>query len=629
MSLFIPFLYFIFATGLIVILTNKSFGKCLPITLMINAFSYFISQVLFNTFKVGFIINLLMVIAFIILLIVKKKQNKINDFKNNFFSKGFYAFIVIFLAVFIYDFNREFTMWDEFSHWGVMVKEMLRLDKFYSVELSSLMVHKDYPPIIQLFELFYCKLSGGYTESHVTTAIHLFGFCLFIPAICENLKFKRLETIIKSLVIVISAYLVMLLFDQHNVINTIYTDYTMAIVIAYLLSIIIFEKDTLSNFTLFNLSIGFSFLLLTKQIALPLYLMILFLFIMDLLMKNKWKINKLFNKNNIIPVIKVIILLIIVPLAFWKGWNNYVETLNVTQQFKLSDLKVSELKGIIMGTSGESWQNIAAKNYIKAVKFENVTTSYIKLSYIQCIVLVLSLLYLIWKIDNKHFYKGQLTILGMTLTFGFIGYAFVMLVMYTFSFGPREGPILASFNRYMPTYVIVCMTLLYMMLINVCESQKEEKKSLRILIATMVVLILVQAPDTLSKFYPRILKSGESDFEIHANIIRPQIEENSKLFIIAEDTPGNFQYRIKYHLDGVTTNLEYFNLETDESKIENFDEYVAGFKNYLKDYDYLYIGNLNDDFNDMYGFLFDENEVKVTNLYKVNKKDGSLTLIKQ
>ena len=59
MSFLFPIIYFILANGLLVLISKKSFGKCLPVTMMINAFVYFFSQVIFRTFKVGFVVNIL------------------------------------------------------------------------------------------------------------------------------------------------------------------------------------------------------------------------------------------------------------------------------------------------------------------------------------------------------------------------------------------------------------------------------------------------------------------------------------------------------------------------------------------------------------------------------------------
>lgn len=617
MSLLIPLIYFILANGLLVLLSKKSFGKCIPITLMITAFTLYISQYLFKTFIIGTILNVLIPIAFLILLFIKYKKKTLKEFNKNFFTTGLYSFIVIYICVYIFDLYRVFTKWDEFSHWGVMIKEMFRLDRFYSIKSSTLMVHKDYPPIVQLFELFYAKLSGGYKEAYLIRAIHLFNLSLFIPAISEtNVKTTKFKTIIKTILIIISVFLIILLFDGHNIINSIYIDYTMAIVTAYLLGIVVFEKDLLNKFTLINLSIGLSFLLLIKQMSIPLYLMILFMFIVSIIIKRK----KIITKDSILKIVKVILLLVVIPFLTLKSWNNYVDKLNVEKQFELKDLKIMELKDIVSGTKGEKYQQEASTNYLNAIKKENITTSYLKINYIQWLIITIVLLYILWSFNKEYFHKHQISLIMATLTLGHIGYFFVMLIMYVFSFGPYEGPNLASFDRYMPTYVLISIFLIFMIFINMYSNKKNILSKLIIL---TILLILIQSPSSISKCIPRIIKPKDNGFKGMANIINKNAKKNSKIYIIAQNSSGDYQFYIKYYLDDKTTNLKYYALPILEN--DNYEEYFnINVKDYMYKYDYLYLAKIDDSFKEKYSFIFDNNNIKEGNLYKINKSNIKL-----
>ena len=85
------------------------------------------------------------------------------DNEITFFSNGFYAFILVYIVFLFLDAGRSFSKWDDLMHWGKMVKEMFRIDRFYS-ESNLLQIHKDYPPFMQLFEYVWCRFGGG-TES--------------------------------------------------------------------------------------------------------------------------------------------------------------------------------------------------------------------------------------------------------------------------------------------------------------------------------------------------------------------------------------------------------------------------------------------------------------------------------
>ncbi|MCI8346521.1 MAG: hypothetical protein HFJ12_01055 [Bacilli bacterium] len=630
MDFIFPLFYFILTTGFMVVISKKSFGKCLPLAMLLVAFTYFFSQVIFKTFKIGFYLNILFAALFLVWLLISKiKRKDLSEFKKRFLSKGFYFFLVIYIGVFLFDLNRDFSMWDEFSHWGEMVKEMLRLDHFYSVSSSTLMAHKDYPPIVSLFELFFCNLSGGYQEAYLIRSIHLLSFSLFIPAICDcDVKFLKIKTFFKALLMMGIIFLTILLFDQHGIINTIYTDYLMAILVSYSLSLILLEKEPLSNFHLLNLSVACSFLVMTKQMGLPLYAMILFMFIFNVLIKNKFKIKKVFHKQKIFSVTKIVILLFIIPLSLWKGWDMYVNSLHLNAQFKLSDLKLSELGGIIKKTSGEQYQQQAAMNYMNAIKNNSMTTSIVSFNYLQCAILVFLLLYLIYLYRKKYFNKGQIALTALTLAFGFIGYAFVMLIMYVFSFGPVEGPNLASFNRYLPTYVLICMLFIVMLLIYIDSRDDKKSDSLKKYILIFCILILIQKPSFTTKITPQWKSSDESIFEYHAKKLMKKTKENSKIFLIAQNSTGEFQFFVKYYMNPRIVNRHRFNLPV--ANVDNYKEYFEQeIKNDMISFDYLYLAQIDDEFREKYQFLFSNSKVENEQLYKIKKNGNNFELILQ
>lgn len=618
MSIIIPLLYFILANTFVTIITKKTFGKCLPMTLMINAIIMYLSQILFKTFKVGYIINLLLPLFAIILLIYKKlKTKEFNDIKSNIFSSGFYTFLIIYIFIVIFDLNRGVSVWDEFSHWGVMVKEMFRLNKFYFDSASTLMVHQDYPPIIQIFEMFYAKLSGGFNEAYLYRGLHLLMFSLFIPSLTEiSKKTSKKKIILLSLTVIINSLLLILSFDQHGIVTALYIDYIMAITVAYILAIIVENKDTKNLFVLSNLMISFIFLLLTKQIAITLYLMILFMYVVDIFIKNNYKIKNLFTKKNLLKTITIIIMLIVIPFSSLKLWNINIDKLNIEQQFSTKDLKIMELPNIIKSDS-YGYQHDAAVNYLKEIRTYNLSTIALPLTYIQCIVLFCLIMYIISKLGKKIFYKEQIPLAIITLLIGYLGYAFVMLVMYTFSFGPIEGPSLASMDRYLDTFIITSIIFAYMLFIYI---DKDIKKH----IILFAILILLQNPECIFRIFPKVLYI-KNDYEVIADEIKDKIEDNKKVYIVAQDTAGEYPYYLKYYLDTSTTNTIKYEFDLDQ---ENYEEYFNNnINNYMLEFDYVYLAKVDLEFMEAYKFLSDD-KIDNKGLYKINNREGKVKLKK-
>ena len=58
-SLFCVCIYLLLANLTTVIICNKTFGKCLPLTMMMQAFTLYLSQMIFKTFNIGFYLSII------------------------------------------------------------------------------------------------------------------------------------------------------------------------------------------------------------------------------------------------------------------------------------------------------------------------------------------------------------------------------------------------------------------------------------------------------------------------------------------------------------------------------------------------------------------------------------------
>lgn len=598
MSFIITLLYFICFTATLVVISKKRFSKCLPLSFMISSFTLFFSQVVFKTFNIGIFINIIIAFIFPIICITKKIRNEsLEQIKQLIINNGLYIFILLYIGVFIFDLNREFSMWDEFSHWGVMVKEMFRLDRFYSIDASTLMVHKDYPPIVSIYELFFAKLSGGYNETYLIRGLHLFQFSLFIPFIAKE-DDKKASRIIKALLVIIIVYLLYLLFDCHGVINTIYTDYFMAMLVAYLLGMIYVERDVISPFNLFRVSLGLSFLLLTKQMGLPLYAMVVYYFIFSIVFSKV-------STNH--PIRKIIIVLVslILPLTFYTGWNNYVDNLEVTRQFDIDNIEYKKL---------ENYQKETYSNFIEASKYESLISSPIKVSYLAFIIIIFVGLLLLTYFNRRNISVHKTINLNIALTFVSIGYALVMLFLYIYSFGNVEGPMLSSFDRYMPTFILISLTTL-LIVINRITDRLNNKKEVIVFGSILLLLLVIQNPKNYVKVIPAIRESKMSVYKKCANDLINNDVLGKRIFIIAQDSEGEFQYRVKYYTGNIITNQSNFDWDNDIL-------YYKNIKDYVNEFDYIYLAQINEKFNDTFDEVFDD--IKPYGLYKINKGEYKL-----
>lgn len=616
----VPLAYLLGFTSSLVFLTKRSFGKCLPLSMMLSAFLLFFSQLIFGTFNVGFIVGVIFAFASIVLGIIYRRRW--NEYKKLLFTSGFIVFLTVYVLVFIYDLARGFSVWDEFSHWGMMLKEMTRLDKFYYVETSNLMVHKDYPPIMQLFELFWIKLCGGeFNETFALRALHTFELTLFVPFVTEKVAEKKncVKSILVGVAMTLSVAFIILLFDQHGVFQTIYTDYVMAVVVAYLV-VTVFVSQKVDWFEILALSIGGGFLLLLKQMGLPLYLMILCLFVGIIIVregrrtvdylksKNKWKIM-------------VAALMLLSPFILWFVWGRLVA--DVSQQFSLSSSNLKELADVLLG-GGEDWQRFTAKKYLLALGEQGISTSYVQMSFIQGIVLFVGTMWLVWKEAKGKLDKRKMVWTTVLLVFGALGYSGVMLLLYVTSFGSYEGPILASYERYMGTYLM--MLLLVVFLVMSWHVLKEGKRG--IVYLACAVLSLVIAPGAYSRLYPYIMKTDNNVWYSNiADKLTEKLGADEKVFIIAQDKVG-FNYYFEYYATPMLANSYGYNWPIDE-EVDAEEYFESVVLPQLGSFNYLYVANVDEKFNDKYcgknvKTILDC-PVENNTLYKIIKSDKGVT----
>lgn len=99
----IPFLIFCLINFGLVMLSKKSFGVTLPVTLTgVTLLTYF-GQFLFHTFNVGVWLCVGMAVAGAVLLIVRRKDR---DFISRCFSVGFFVFFAICILFLVLDYGR-------------------------------------------------------------------------------------------------------------------------------------------------------------------------------------------------------------------------------------------------------------------------------------------------------------------------------------------------------------------------------------------------------------------------------------------------------------------------------------------------------------------------------------------
>lgn len=485
----------------------------------------------------GFYFTFIFALLFYLIIakwIIKREKDKLIEFRNNYFGFGFIWFILFTIYCFILYKYTGFSNCDEFTHWGPMLKETIRLDGFYSMEESRLIMHKDYPPFFTLIETLFIGFNGfNYHEPCAYIALQLFMFSMFIPVL-SILKINKRIDWLKSIIFVASIVLVGVTLDRTTtasdyafVYNSIYVDWALALFCAYGLYMTYKEKEW-GLFRFASLGLILVSFILMKQMGLVFYIIVLLYAFIKVLF-----IDKKLDKK---MLIKGIVILIIIPILFYISWKYIVSLYNIDGQFKIGELSIKEFINIIQGNTELTWKYEAFRNYCSNLIHRPLKLHPFSMSYFEY-----ALLMIVFIIATFWFKKDGLYIAG-TYLIGSIGYAVAMLLLYTLAFTIDEAPYLASFDRYMVSY-LYCGTCLVLMLAldRLCDYVIKE-------IVVLAILCLFIEPKTLSYLVPNTCV--KDDYRMTITVIE---QFNNGVDFDREDLNG---FRLKFDRLGYLDNSD-------------------------------------------------------------------------
>lgn len=482
------------------------FEITLPISIVLNVLVVYLVTVLTGKISIGMVFAMVLSLLFFAHLVADK--DRLSFLKNTMLTPGFMTFLLLYVFIFILNFNRVPYGADDFTHWAQHVKDMWILDDFYNSTANPALYvgHPNYPPAIQLFQVMFAKLTGFYRENLLFNAQQAFGFALLMPALI-NLRWskKALTNILRIgflVVLFLTLPLVISLTDQGTrgsfdaFYSILYVDSTLGLLFYFSLFVVFLGaeyKKPLASFL--ALSLLTAFMAITKEVAI-LFAGIAWIYFLAL----NWRyligaIKKLMQtfiskgslRNIDIRSVSMIILFIFLPFLTYLTWQHQISISGRDGQFSAkSDLK--QIPAIIAGSSGDESQKCVARGFLAFViaaqapighnkSYQGVNQcgvndksnlgSYIidedkiNLTYWQLGIVVVAFLALISRYMMRiRDEKRRLASLSAVIAIGFIGYLLVLYNTYLFGgFSPSERMVLASIDRYIGTYMFAMVML--------------------------------------------------------------------------------------------------------------------------------------------------------------------------
>ena len=625
-NLFFIFLILLIPSIYLLVKHNKKIETTLPYIYIIYVLiMYLFGSVNLLKYSVYFIVLLAALLLILSIISFIKHKHKKELFKN-LFTPGVIIYLIMILLICVFNRSKLLIGWDEFSHWGDVVKAMYMTD-YFSVGPHSLSMFQSYLPGMSLFQYLFQKLSiNGFYEPYLFISYQMFFVSLFLPFMTK-LEWKHGWKNLLVLLLVLFSPIVF--FTDFY--DSIYIDPFLGALTAFCFAQLYFYQEG-NKFQFIGLCLSFCMLTLTKDVGIFLAVIGIIAFLINSL-KNYFQITK--KDRNFKLLLKKLrpTLILILSVLFVTGlWKLLIHINHAKIKFN-EPFNIHTILNVLLGKD-LTYRSLVRNNFISALSNNYIITGICNLNSLS-IMIILITLYLIVYFTNKDQTKEK-NIIVQTLFIGQIIYTFGLLLVYITKFtdfSGYEAINLASYSRYMSIYLSAIFTFLIMIVIN-----SKNKYNFPWSLYAMISCVILFAP--ITNIITRVYEGNEYTYERRktyidaANQVNKYLkDEKVNMYIISEHTTGFDYYVLKYSFrDNLKKVSEPYTWSigkpSSEEDIWTLKTTRDKWWKDLKDnYDYVYLYHIDDEFIKEFKKLFEKDKIKEKQLYKIDKIKDKLILV--
>ena len=548
-------------------------------------------------------------------------------------STGLLVFLVFYILCFVLNSGKTFLYWDEFSHWGMFLKESLRLDDLHCT--SSLnFAHKDYLPGVTVFEYIYLKLSGGFSEAGAYRAIQVLMFSMLLPITgraSETVLWKttgkvysdtkKRKNIRGGVTAALTVLMIPMLFNSLDAFlfyHSIYKDIILGIMLFYCM-MTAFENYKDRLYQMLVLTLGLTIFALTKMTAVALIPMVMVFFVIKTLAFEKQR-DKKYDALVLLPLA--------VPYLVWFACEG------VIKKYVISDgniqsygsMNLSAIKEVFRPEVGSVADNIG-KTFRDALFHWDV---FLKASYVTVLIAAVAVVLIMSIFIKDKNLRGRVLLTDLWIGVAGITYALFMHFMYLTQFNQDEALRMASYRRYMNTFMIAVFFLILFMCIE-AGIWSRYKKVYFAVTAALIVGICFNA-SVLTQLLPGNVAGDTKSERLavarnDALLIKENTPENSSIYILSRTFDAADKVRAAFYVEPRYVDGDSIGTPVDENDTYSVDMTVEEFTDMIGNYDYLYIKTVDQAFIDEYSSAFtDPSLIGENTLYKVSTTGGQISL---
>ncbi|NLV90538.1 MAG: hypothetical protein GX032_03615 [Tenericutes bacterium] len=624
MNVLYLFLILISPSLLLSLKNKKEIGENIFLALIIFLMLLFIIGILGLLQYSVLIISFISLVCFIYSIFCIHKNKPV--IKNILFKPSLiYTIILFILAHFLFR-NSFMNKWDEFSHWGIYVKNMFNENVLWNSNFTS--GANGYPPIVSIFQYFLMKLNNCFSEADLFKGMFLLS-TIPLVSFCKNLSFKKpLEMIFyMGLFLTIPSIL------SYDYLNSIYVDTVVGIFFA--VSVIKLITNQIETYNLTTYVLALTILILMKSIGIVVVGIFYLILLIDIIFIRRKEYIEYYNShfNKILDKVKLLIVLAL-PFIFRIIWSLFLKYFAVSS--KLGNIFINYISKptAAMELKRKTYFPTVINDFNAAIFKSNIggTNSIISIPSIYWIILLIILSLIIMEYLKNHDDRKYLKLSIISIIVSFVLYSGALLYSYLYSFDIKEALILASFTRYMIT-ILIATIMIFIFTVFFINFKNGFTNKIVMYIVMGIIMFTIRIPEMLIICKNAIVdtKSYEKFNEPYKKTdeIKKYLSTDDKVYYISSESEG-FDYLVfKYKLtpnEIQNSNYSICSSCSDENKIAVTPE---NFLEQLKNYDYLFIYKHDKDFYNDYHNVFENLQIiENKTLYKIIRINNKIKLEK-
>lgn len=544
--------------------------------------------------------------------------------------------------------------WDEYSHWGLAVKDMFFYDSFAKHYNTTVLLPR-YLPFSTLFEYFYVYCNGMFTQKLLYAAYQTAALSMLI-VVCRTALGKR--RYIPAVVAVVFLAPLLFYFDAYN---SIYVDFMLAALTAYVL--MCYFGEGISAFNTLRIAAGLFALATAKEAGVVIAGILSAVMLGDLVCRHFGGI-KIRLKNWIVMGIYIGTV-----LGSFLSWQLYLHVPAKVPETVLSDAPAAadtykdafsasrlSLSGIAELLNGEAptYKYEALKNFVRAVFSNNIyNIGDWKVSYIDLLVIMFAAAVILYYLGFWRNAAVNMLSFGIFVLIGGVGYCAFLELMYLFAFSQYEAVNLSSYDRYLGSYICGAFIAFLYCILAYAGQAGDVPKGARAGLWEKVIPVLVTALLVVSVpvegFFIKNLDSEVTEEMVYGE---DQLEEvlssfarrGEKIYFVCNGTNGYSRYvfgvtacplRLSKSAPDILGSVESIDRQRKLDEENGVTDILCNshtvseseWSELLQDCDYVFIRHPYELFKEDYKGLF-EDPVTVDDgtFYRVVKQDGAVLL---